>query len=193
MNRFPAGRSIVDDDEKLQKTNALRKISLDSIDSYEVLQGQYVIQKYSPKTPSLQTFGIGPCVAVTLYDPKTKTGTLAHIDSTDKAKSFTNVLNQLKYQGIDLNNLEAHIIGGQTGSSEETVGILYDSIKNNSIKLKEIDVLGDNTRAIMLNLENGEVSDYQESIHTTPSPKLFMQGNRTLMDKNLSQDFIRNN
>jgi chemotaxis receptor (MCP) glutamine deamidase CheD len=143
-----------------------RNTSVDSNKSIEVGQGEYAIAEYSEDTPAMQTFGIGPCVAVTIYDKTSKRGFLTHIDSTDKANSFGNILKTLPYRGFNLENCEVRIIGGQTGQSEETIKIIQQSVENTPATIAEMDVLGNTTRSIQMNLDTGEVTDYDETIHT---------------------------
>ena len=133
----------------------------------------------------MQTFGIGPCVAVTIYDKKQKMGFLAHIDTPDKAKSLNGVLNRLSSQGFNLENCEARIIGGQTGSSTETIKTIQKCLENTPATIAEMDVLGNKVRSIQLNLDTGEVTDYKETIHTRKDTEFV--GIQTLFNNTLSE------
>ena len=185
------GRHIADNNGNLQLTDAKRNRSSDTEESIEVAQGEYCVAEPNEKySKYLQTFGVGPCVAVTIYDTKSKKGFLAHIDTSDKANDLNSVLAKLKYQGFDFNNCEARIIGGQTNQSEETVNQIKKALDNNSISVAEMDVLGNGTRAIQLDLSTGEVTDYDETIHTREDGALSGQFSLFTTDK-LRQYFPR--
>ena len=161
------GRQIIGSNGKLQSTNLKRKYSVDSEKSIEVMQGEYSIIEYSKNTPSMQTFGIGPCVAVTIYDKQRKKGFLAHIDTLSKAQSLDSILSMLiKYRDFDTDNCEARIIGGKTGCSTETVKEIQKQLNTKNFNIVEMDVLGNSSRSIQLDLNTGEVTDYNETIHT---------------------------
>jgi chemotaxis receptor (MCP) glutamine deamidase CheD len=177
------GRQIIDPNGKLQRTNFTRKISFDSDKSIEVMQGEYSIIEYSENTPFMQTYGIGPCVAVTIYDKKSKKGFLAHIDTHSKAKSLNGILSRLKTRGFDTDNCEARIIGGQTGCSTETVKEIQKQLNSKKINIVEMDVLGSDARSIQLDLNTGEVTDYNETIHTRNDMDIVVV--RTLYSENL--------
>lgn len=181
------GRQVIIDSQsnKLSHTNAGRNTSQDSEKSLEVGQGEYSIAEYSEDTPYMQTYGIGPCVAVTIYDKTSKKGFLTHIDTPGKAKSLRQVLETLSSKGFDLKNCEARIIGGQTGSSMETVKTIQQCIENTAATIVEMDVFGYGTRAIQLNLDTGEVTDYQETIHTRNDTDIVTM--RTLSSNTLTE------
>ena len=69
----------------------------------------------------LQSYGLGSCVGVALYDPQTRIGGLAHIllPSWSKAKKRTGELprNPRKYADLALEHLKQHLI--QEGCAQE--------------------------------------------------------------------------
>lgn len=139
-----------------------RKKSKDDPKSIEVMQGQYAVKTYSKDNPSIQTCNVCNCIAVTIYDKKNKRGFVAHIDTTEKADSLKSVLQKLNF---DPKNCEVRIIGGITGLSEGNIEIIDTTLKSMGFDIEEYDILGsaDKPRAIQLNLETGEVTDYEES------------------------------
>jgi chemotaxis receptor (MCP) glutamine deamidase CheD len=148
-----------------QKTTHTRKHTIDTPSSREILQHEYAISEEK----LLQTFGIGPCVAVTLYDPIAKIGMLAHFDTlTEVYDSLDQILLELKLFGASQNRIEARIIGGLTGSSEELIYEIKDRLNEAGISIVEEDILGvGEARAIQFNTLTGEISDYEETINTT--------------------------
>lgn len=159
------GRQIANSNGQLEQTNLSRNITKDTEKSIEVSQGEYSIVTASDEVQTMQTYGIGPCVAVTIYDKTNKKGFLTHIDTQEKAKSLTSVLYQLSAQGFDVNNCEARIIGGQTGSSMNTVKEIQKALEEKQFNVVEMDVFGHGVRSIQLDLNTGEVTDYDETIH----------------------------
>ncbi len=156
------GRWISNDNGELVRTNQPRNSTYDIRGANEVLQGQYSI-KQAEDSRYMQTFGIGPCVALTLYDNETRTGVMAHIDSPEKVENSTPVIiRQLQQQGIDPEDLEARIIGGRTELSEEIIRNLNQSLSQYNVPIVEEDILGNSSRAIMMDLNDGEVYDYLE-------------------------------
>ena len=163
------GRQIIGADGQLHKTNMPREWSRDSKESIEVAQGEYSVAEYSSRTPSLQTYGIGPCVALTIYDKESKQGFLAHIDSPQKAKSLHEILPQLLKRGFDANNCEARIIGGTTSNhSSEIIKNIQKNLNEADLKIVETDILGKSTRNIQLDLNTGNVTDYGQTIQSRP-------------------------
>ena len=162
-NEYTEGRKILDNNELVQ-TDEKRRTAQDDEHSLQVEQGQYAIKKYSEDTPSLQTYNVCNCVAVTVYDKKTKRGFLTHIDTAQRAESLEKVLKKAKFNP---ETSEVRIIGGITGASEGTVEIIEGAIKKLKLPIVEYDILGDSKRRdIMLDLNTGEVFDYKETRET---------------------------
>lgn len=180
-----AGRQILNKDNKLVQTKKSRKNSNDTKESLEVAQGEYAIVDFSKDKKLMQTYGLGPCVAVTIYDKINKKGFLAHIDTPKKASGLNGIIYQLKNKGFDLENCEVRIIGGQTGSSMDIVKNIQSAIENHNLTLNEMDVLGCSVRAIQLDLETGEVTDYAETIHTRNDTDI--TSIQTLLNDNLKE------
>ena len=141
-----------------------RSKSKDNDKSLEVDQGQYAVKKYSKNCPSMQTWNVQNCVAVTIYDKVNKRGFMAHIDCTSKAYDLDKVLAKL---GFNPENCEARIIGGRDDMSEGNVEIIDNILRKYKFNIVEQDVLGKEIRAIQMDLETGEVTDYEETTEST--------------------------
>ncbi|MBP3821785.1 hypothetical protein J6G99_09115 [bacterium] len=157
-NDYSEGRKILKK-EQFRPTDKTRKFTEDDSKSVQVEQGEFAIKKYSKDTPSLQTYNVWNCVAVTIYDKKTKTGFMAHIDTVDRADSLEKVL---KNSNFNPETSEVRIIGGLTNLSEGTIEIVDETIKKYNLKVVEYDILGEGRRDIQLDLKTGEVFDYKE-------------------------------
>ena len=179
------GRQVANSNGQLEQTNLSRNITKDTEKSIEVSQGEYSIATASDDVQTMQTYGIGPCVAVTIYDKTNKKGFLAHIDTPEKAKSLKSVLHQLAAQGFDISNCEARIIGGQTGSSMDTVKEIQKALEEKQFNIVEMDVFGHGVRSIQLDLDTGEVTDYDETIHQRND--IDMVARRTLTSNKLTE------
>lgn len=179
------GRQIANSNGQLEKTNKPRNKTKDTEKTIEVSQGEYSIATVSDEVQTMQTYGIGPCVAVTIYDRTNKKGFLTHIDTPEKAKSLKTVLYKLSAQGFDVKNCEARIIGGQTNSSMDTVKEIQKALEEKQYNIVEMDVFGNGARAIQLDLNTGEVTDYNETINQRDD--IDMVAMRTIMSNKLTE------
>lgn len=157
-NEYTEGRKILKN-KQLKSTNKRRKFTEDDVKSIQVEQGEFAIKKYSKNASSLQTYNVWGCVALTIYDKKTKTGFIAHIDTVDRADSLDKVL---KNSNFKPETCEVRIIGGQTDLSEGTIEIVGETIKKYNLQVVEYDILGKGRRDIQLDLKTGELFDYKE-------------------------------
>jgi len=141
--------------------------------------GKYAV---SHNPASIASLGLGSCVAVTLFDPTTHTGGLAHImlPSMDSAKSHLNVnkfadqaignmVNDLVKLGVRKSNLIAKLAGGahmfktldkkiHTGIGESNLEAVRKKLRELGIRIVSEDTGGNLGRTVYLNLTNGEVS-----------------------------------
>lgn len=158
-NEYTEGRKILKNNE-LVSVKKNRRRCKDDNNSVQVEQGEFAVRTYSKETPSLQTYNVCNCVAVTIYDKSAKRGFITHIDTVDRADSFEKVLKKCKFNP---ETSEVRIIGGQTKRSEGIVEIIDETLKKFKLQVVEYDVLGDGRRDILLDLNTGEVFDYKES------------------------------
>ncbi|MBT3865433.1 hypothetical protein HOE67_01425 [Candidatus Peregrinibacteria bacterium] len=108
----------------------------------------------------IATYGLANCVAIAVYNSKTKTGGIAHIDPNIKVKPFFDEL--MKGVGVDesgSSDIEVSLVGGWSGYSERTVYYLKDYVKGMGLNIKYEDVLGEKiSRGIVMNTETGEIT-----------------------------------
>ncbi len=159
--------------------------SLDKVTAVEVPQGYTVIGQFSKSTTDIQTYGLGPCIAVCLYDPTTKLGSVSHVDSFGKAKSLNSVVNMMKIKGVDPKNIRVTIVGGSESNRDTHLEIqeTLEKIGLHSIKsmptsyqapsisssYKKLEnggsiINNNSSRAVNLDLSNGKVSLYSENV-----------------------------
>ena len=114
--------------------------------------------------------GLITCVVVTLYDPKTKIGAVLHCtNGTDIREAFTRVLERIEFKRCDIGGLQARVIGGLDGRSEETVFAIYKTLDKYEIPIIEKDVLGWAKRSVALGLSTGELYDLQKDARQIPA------------------------
>lgn len=165
-NEYTEGRKVLQNNQ-LMPTNKTRRCTKDKSKSIQVEQGEFAVKTYSKDTPSMQTYNVCSCVAVTIYDKATKRGFMAHIDKDDRAESLEKILKSCKFNP---ETSEVRIIGGWSKNSEGTIEIVDEIVKKFNLKVVEYDVLGESCRRdIQLDLNTGEVFDYDE---TTPTYKI---------------------
>lgn len=188
------GRFILDKSGKLIKTDEKRNLSEDDSNSLEVLQGQYAIKQYSQDTPQMQTYNLTSCVALTVYNQKTKTGFLCHVDFPQKTKGLENILSKLGNAA----DCEARIIGGDgTFDSNKIAEKMEKILKESKISLVERDINTKPVQNIQLNLETGEVTDYIETKSSTSKEEFNSNSLATLcaasrntgLSQNIHSDF----
>ncbi|AGH96425.1 hypothetical protein [Pseudobdellovibrio exovorus] len=129
----------------------------------EVFQREYIVTS-SELHSAVQTYGVYTCVALVIYDPQTKQGLLAHLDSGVD-------LNSLRFlaRDFDLKRMKISILGGQPTDSFN----LHQKIKNKiqelggHVQLSLFNRAGSDM-SLRLNLETGEVSFYAERLPSTP-------------------------
>ncbi|OGQ84509.1 MAG: hypothetical protein A2289_14740 [Deltaproteobacteria bacterium RIFOXYA12_FULL_58_15] len=166
--RTKAGRRVVDSQTgQLVPTTATRNDVPDVADAKEVPQGHYGIVRFGERKHShIKTCGLGPCVGVTLYDPTTRTGCIAHDDAGKNMEaSLWRILADFQKAGANIDKLEARVIGGETsgtveGPSELVVLDVLRALERQGISIVEMDILGDQPRSIIMDVETGAVSDF---------------------------------
>ncbi|MBI3543367.1 MAG: hypothetical protein HY075_08865 [Deltaproteobacteria bacterium] len=151
----PSKRKTIDDDASIP----------------EVAQREYLITD-AGHYPRIQTTGMSTCYALSLYDRKTKTGLLAHIDAPTRFDvSLERMLQEFSRRGIAPTALEARVIGGETDppSDPYKTGLkagerIFQGLAAAGITVVERDLGGDNSyRSITLDLNDGVAYDYVET------------------------------
>jgi len=131
-----------------------------------VLQREYLVAS-SDLIKQMQTFGAGPCLIYCAYDPETQVGALAHFDGlTDVYSSLDKMYADLLALGAKPEQMKVAVIGGHDGQSDRLAYELIRSSRQRGVGFIYEDVLTrrpDSSRAVILNLETGEISNYVES------------------------------
>lgn len=87
-----------------------------------VVMDEYIVAR-AAETPLVRTSGVATCVAVTLFDPTTQTGALAHVSAFAKVgPSMDAVLRDLLAAGARRGNIRAQLIGGWRTTADGPMG-----------------------------------------------------------------------
>jgi len=116
-------------------------------------QGNNVVSK--PGEPVMSA-GAGPCVILSMYNPKTKIGSISHIDpgSPLEDKEIEGLISQL---GIETpEDLRVSMFGGWTSFSERIIYHLREFFNKQDVKIQKEDILGGGSRSVILDTETGE-------------------------------------
>lgn len=166
----------------------------------EVAIGHYLLAS-SGEYVALQTSGLGPCVAVTLYDQQAQQGALLHVSApVDIGPALAQIIQEFKHRGGDPTQLVAQLLGGWDDSLGALDGTRYESARMvNQILVElakhQILVVKNSTLTTMtdlnngaplildieLDLQTGEVYRYQPSVAfsggeiSSPMPTDFLQ------------------
>jgi chemotaxis receptor (MCP) glutamine deamidase CheD len=102
--------------------------------------GMFQIKSSSPGKPLVGTWGLGPCVGVSLWNSRTKTASVVHLDPTQSVPDTLQEM--LDSMGGRSSGIEARIIGGWTGFSERTLLHARSFMQERGIAIIQEDTLG---------------------------------------------------
>lgn len=84
----------------------------------DVVMGEYVVAR-AAESPEVRTYGVGPCLALALYDPAARVGALAHVSPSDDVRpSVDAMLRGMLGAGADLGRVKARVVGGWKKSDD---------------------------------------------------------------------------
>jgi chemotaxis receptor (MCP) glutamine deamidase CheD len=154
----------------------------DDRSTLEIPQNGYIFTNVA-KHKRVQTFGVGPCIAVTLWDPKTQSGVLAHMHAKNAAEvalDFDRMLAEFQVRGIAVNNLEVGMVGGWDELSNGLVFNIRNRLLAADISAAQFKYVNTLQRVkgnidVELDLSSGKVSIYTET-SSNRTPAQTMQG-----------------
>ncbi len=137
----------------------------DAADIPEVFQREYIITN-AYKHKFVQTYGVGPCIALSLFNKKTNQALLAHIDAQTNVNR--EVLALIHLMGND-ENIEARVFGGIEGDKTRLATRVMEVLKEGKVTITEsyIERPKNSFLSVMLNTETGELLLYREAIRST--------------------------
>ncbi|MBT6143505.1 hypothetical protein HOH51_03245 [bacterium] len=151
---YELGKSIYGIQEQVSDQQPLHQVTEAEfrVDRYTG-QGNSVVSK--PGEP-VMTVGAGPCVILSMYNPKTKIGSISHIDPSYplEDKKIEGLISQLGIKNPE--DLRVSMFGGWTGFSERIIYHLREFFNKQKVKIQKEDILGGGSRSVILDTETGE-------------------------------------
>lgn len=126
--------------------------------SRAVLQRQAIIAERG-NCRWLFTTGAGPCAVLTLYDPISKRGAIAHIDSMTTKESIAIFAQKFSDAIGDKTKIQARMISGESLTAYQTYQALVSAGLQSNLIEADLDVRGERTDSIALDLETGLAYD----------------------------------
>lgn len=180
-------------DEALELPSAFRDIEeLVEVDQKIVrgiIQKEYAITDSGSEKPIIGTFGLGPCIALTIYDVTNQVAGIAHIDGTTHIDSLDGVFYEFNQNDDSIPQLELRLIGGD-GSSRETAIKILKYFKNRGYKLDSTDILSrKHPSAFVIDARNGVIIPNITPIDNGEEEQLRMQASGIAIDAALKKEF----
>ncbi|NRO99669.1 hypothetical protein GWC77_27890 [Paraburkholderia sp. NMBU_R16] len=129
--------------------------TLDITDSAQILSvGQAQIGRLGSEDARryIETIGVGPCIAVSVYDPVNKTAALTHLDGlTDMPSTLTALFHEMGP------HCEVRVFGADRSSFEQ-LRELRVQLAQRGVRPVEWDVLN-SVKSIVLDRDTGQVSN----------------------------------
>ena len=157
----------------------------------EALQHEYLYADAN-ETRFIGTRSVTICQAITLYNPKTKTGLIAHFDPyVSVQESLDHVFADIRAHGLDPKAFEARIIGGieNKASSEDLARRIRRRFELEQIKIVELDVMKpQDPKKPLLETTGGLVMDLNTGhVFEDPRPQALTPEERARREKYLKE------
>lgn len=114
----------------------------------------------------IETFFVQSCVAVSIWDPETKVGGIAHLPPwTDAKKAIDRIIERVQESHWDWPGVgwrpEARIVGGWRYCSEKIILDILEALEDHNIRVVEKDILHPEgtVKNIVLDTQTGELYD----------------------------------
>jgi len=152
--QYELGNSIYGIREKVADQQPLHKVTESEFDpARHAFQGNNVVSK--PGEP-IMSAGAGPCVIFTMYNPKSKIGSISHIDPGNPLEDseIEALISQLELKSID--DLQVSLFGGWTSYSERIIYYIRKFFNKKGVKMHKEDILGGGSRSVFLDTKTGK-------------------------------------
>ncbi len=122
-----------------------------------VVQREYGVTDSKSSVPVVGTWGLATCVAVTAYEPDTKTAGVAHLDSSKVIDSLKDFLKDVAGSQHDLSQLKVGLIGGEE-LSKDLINETIEFLEGNGVSLKYAEILDKpHPTAFVLDSRDGKI------------------------------------
>jgi len=159
----------------------ISKSSIEPVKAIEAFQSEMAITHEHSSTPIAATYGLGPCISLSGYDPTNKIAFVIHF-ATDKEVEVCGPKLFSYFFGLQKKPVEAplqvHLHGGKEGASNSTLVAIYNLLQSvhqsrppSTYRVASIGVLYDPSlfyvtkfsRSIAVDARTGHVSSYDPS------------------------------
>lgn len=122
-----------------------------------IIQKEYAITNADSDVPIIGTFGLGPCIALVVYDPITNTAALAHVDSMTNIDSLGTIFDDMEVTDKQLARLRVGLIGGDS-SSRGLVIAMVRYLQSKGVQLSYANILEKfHPSTFVIDSRNGEI------------------------------------
>jgi hypothetical protein len=144
-----------------------------SAEAEGILQHEMGFTDAKSERPVLATFGAGPCIAIAVYNPETRTASLAHIDALTELPSTDALFYQLSKDSDA--TLEVHLAGGMEMSREQVTELIRRIQIKPNVAVKSANIIpedgGFGGKSLAIDSRTGEVfTDFD--VHQLNTPNL---------------------
>lgn len=154
-----------------------------------ILQKEYAITNADSDIPIIGTFGLGPCIALTIYDPVTRLAALAHVDGTTRVDSLGRIFSDISVSKNEFSRLQVGLIGGDLSSRKQAVEMVR-YLRNNDIKLSFVDIIDKpHPSAFVIDARNGAIIPNVTPTNNGEEKNLRMQLSGLQMNGQIKKEF----
>lgn len=154
-----------------------------------IIQKEYAITDSGSEKPIIGTSGLGPCIALTIYDRTNQVAGIAHIDGSTSIDSLDRMFYEFHQEDDSVSPLELRLIGGD-GSSRETAINILEYLKNKGYKLASTDILGKkHPSAFVIDARSGAIIPNITPIDNGEEEQLRMQASGIAINAALKKEF----
>lgn len=155
-----------------------------------IIQKEYAITDSKSEKPIIGTYGLGSCIALTIYDRENRVAAIAHIDGTTRIESLGRVFDEFDKKDDSVSPLEIRLIGGNESSRKMAIEILEYLKNRRDCKLVSTDILGkEHPSAFVINAENGAIIPNITPIDNGNEVQLRMQASGIAINADLRKEF----
>jgi len=123
-----------------------------------ILQKEYGITSSVSNVPMLGTFGLGPCIALTVYDPEAQMVALGHVDATTDVNSLDRIIGEFGLSKQDLHRLQIGLIGGDDSSRKQAIQLIR-FLKDRGLDLSFAEILDkSHPSAFVIDARDGQIT-----------------------------------
>lgn len=155
-----------------------------------IVQKEYAITDAESDKPIVGTFGLGPCIALTIYNRATRVAGIVHIDGTTNVDSLDRMFSEFQQdENSSGNPLELRLIGGDSSSRKLAIKILK-YLKSRGREVTSTDILEKkHPSAFVMDSRDGRIIPNVSPIDNGEEEALRMQASGLAMNAQIKKEF----